>query len=152
MIVVVIPSSFRQLSNPSAIPGEVLHLPKTIHAFVLAQRRYRDSNRPASGDSPRNVATLMLEFSRIKLPTLIAWGDQDLFCSRKDQDVLTTTIKEAKLLIYSGTGHAPHWEGAETICGRFNNLCRKAYALSNQTKYWLALTSNFCGEDQSHWI
>lgn len=53
------------------------------------------------------------EFTRIKLPTLIVWGDQDLFCSRKDQDFLTTAIKGARLLIYSGTGHAPHWEEPE---------------------------------------
>ena len=53
------------------------------------------------------------ESSHIKLPTLIVWGDQDLFCSRTDQGFLTTAIKGAKLLVYSGTGHAPHWEEPE---------------------------------------
>jgi pimeloyl-ACP methyl ester carboxylesterase len=50
------------------------------------------------------------EISRIKLQTLIVWGDQDLFCPRSDQDALVATIKKAQLLTYSGTGHAPHWE------------------------------------------
>lgn len=65
------------------------------------------------------------EFSRIKLPTLIVWGDQDLFCSRKDQDVLTTTIKDAKLLIYSGTGHAPHWEEPERFAADLTTFVSK---------------------------
>lgn len=65
------------------------------------------------------------EFTRIKLPTLIVWGDQDLFCSRKDQDFLATTIKGAKLLIYSGTGHAPHWEEPERFAADLTSFVGK---------------------------
>lgn len=53
------------------------------------------------------------EISRIKTPTLIVWGDQDLFCPREDQDALTEAIAGSKLLIYSGVGHAVHWEEPE---------------------------------------
>lgn len=65
------------------------------------------------------------EISQIKLPTLIVWGDQDLFCSRKDQDYLITAIKGAKLLIYSGTGHAPHWEEPERFAADVTSFVGK---------------------------
>lgn len=65
------------------------------------------------------------EFSRIKLPTLIVWGDQDLFCPRSDQDALTTAIKGAKFLIYAGAGHTPHWEEPERFANDLMAFARK---------------------------
>jgi non-heme chloroperoxidase len=42
--------------------------------------------------------------------TLIMWGDRDELASRAEQDTLTGAIPKARLLIYPGAGHAPHWE------------------------------------------
>jgi non-heme chloroperoxidase len=53
------------------------------------------------------------ELSKIKAPTLIIWGDQDAFCPRSDQTVLSNDIAGSRLLVYPGTGHAVHWEEAE---------------------------------------
>ena len=50
---------------------------------------------------------------RIKVPTLIVWGDRDAFCSRQDQDALTRALVRSKLIVYSETGHALHWEEPE---------------------------------------
>ena len=50
------------------------------------------------------------ELRRITAPTLIMWGDQDVFCSRSDQDVLLQRIPDAQLIVYRGAGHAFHWE------------------------------------------
>jgi pimeloyl-ACP methyl ester carboxylesterase len=50
------------------------------------------------------------ELHKIKAPTLIFWGDQDAFCSRADQDELTSAIAGSRLAVYEGTGHALHWE------------------------------------------
>ena len=50
------------------------------------------------------------ELHKIKAPTLIVWGDHDAFCPRSDQDTLQTTISGSRLVVYSGTGHAVHWE------------------------------------------
>jgi non-heme chloroperoxidase len=47
---------------------------------------------------------------KIAIPTLIIWGDKDLYCLRADQDALLTGITGSKLLVYEGTGHDPHWE------------------------------------------
>ena len=43
-------------------------------------------------------------------PTLIIWGDKDAYCPREDQLLLNKAIRNSKLLVYEGTGHANHWE------------------------------------------
>ena len=53
------------------------------------------------------------ELGKIAAPTLIIWGDQDGFCPRSDQDLLTAAIPNAQLLVYRGAGHDPHWEEPE---------------------------------------
>ena len=49
----------------------------------------------------------------IAAPTLLQWGDQDAFVPRSDQDALLAAIPRARLSIYHGTGHTPHWEEPE---------------------------------------
>ena len=46
----------------------------------------------------------------IAVPSLIIWGDQDAFTGRSEQHLLLNLIPEARLSIYPGIGHAPHWE------------------------------------------
>lgn len=48
--------------------------------------------------------------SRLSVPTLIAWGDQDSYASREHQDRLQSLIPNARLVVYQGAGHAFHWE------------------------------------------
>ncbi len=48
--------------------------------------------------------------SGVGVPTLIAWGDRDVFCLRADQDVLLAALKNSRLVVYEGVGHAVHWE------------------------------------------
>ena len=57
------------------------------------------------------------ELNIIRKPTLIVWGEQDIFCQRESQDNLLKSIKNSRLLIYKGTGHAVHWEEPQ----RFSN-------------------------------
>lgn len=53
------------------------------------------------------------ELSKVEAPTLIIWGDQDSFCPRGDQDALAAAIKDSRLMVYHGAGHAVHWEEPE---------------------------------------
>lgn len=53
------------------------------------------------------------ELGRIAVPTQLIWGDRDQFVSRSDQDALLEAIPRSRLLVYEGTGHAPHWEEPE---------------------------------------
>ena len=46
----------------------------------------------------------------IEAPTLIVWGDQDAYATRREQDVLASSIPGARLLVYEDAGHAMHWE------------------------------------------
>ena len=47
---------------------------------------------------------------RIEAPALILWGDQDTFATRAEQNVLLAALPRARLVVYPGGGHAPHWE------------------------------------------
>jgi non-heme chloroperoxidase len=48
--------------------------------------------------------------SRIKVPTLILWGEKDQILKREDEDVLSTKIAHSTFIAYPETGHALHWE------------------------------------------
>ncbi|HEY8549125.1 MAG TPA: alpha/beta hydrolase [Vicinamibacterales bacterium] len=64
-----------------------------------------------SMDGTANVARLR----NIRVPTLVIWGDRDALFSRAEQEALTATIPDARLLVYRDTGHAPHWEEPERV-------------------------------------
>lgn len=58
---------------------------------------------------PQHVEKL----SRIKARTLLLWGERDSMFSKADQDALLKIIPGARLITYSNTGHALHWECPE---------------------------------------
>jgi len=49
----------------------------------------------------------------IDAPVLIFWGTADMICFKADQENFARNLKNEKLLIYDGTGHALHWEEPE---------------------------------------
>jgi pimeloyl-ACP methyl ester carboxylesterase len=53
------------------------------------------------------------ELSNINKPALILWGDRDIICPENGQKTLANGIKNARLIVYEGTGHALHWEEPE---------------------------------------
>ena len=55
-------------------------------------------------------ANLVAQLNKIECPVLILWGDKDSVCFRNGQDVMASKIRNAKLVIYEGVGHALHWE------------------------------------------
>jgi pimeloyl-ACP methyl ester carboxylesterase len=55
-------------------------------------------------------ATAVERLARIRVPTLLLWGDKDGMLTRADQDGLLAGIKGSKLVVYANTGHALHWE------------------------------------------
>ena len=75
-------------------------------------------------------AEVPTELGRIAAPTLVLWGDRDAFCPRADQDALLAAIPGARLAIYPGTGHCPHWEeprrAAAHIAGLAGEATRRA--------------------------
>lgn len=50
------------------------------------------------------------ELGKIAAPTLVVWGDQDTILSRSDQEAMTASILDARLVVYEGAGHTFYWE------------------------------------------
>ena len=67
----------------------------------------------------REVMTEMLspkaqvELEKIKVPTLILWGDKETVFPRSEQDRLLAALPNARLKVYEDTGHSMHWERPE---------------------------------------
>jgi len=53
------------------------------------------------------------DLKKIRVPTLVEWGEKDSIFSKSDQDILIHMIPNAKLSTYPDTGHALHWERPE---------------------------------------
>ena len=71
------------------------------------------------------------ELTKLKLPTLIVWGDRDAICLRRDQAVLARNIPTSRLVVYSETGHALHWEEPEHFA---DDLVEFALGLDRRVK------------------
>lgn len=48
--------------------------------------------------------------SKIKTPTLVLAGDQDLFVSAADRTAITDALPNAEVIIIPSAGHMAHWE------------------------------------------
>ena len=57
-------------------------------------------------------ADFSTELSKIRVPTLIIWGDQDGL-TRGGQEALKAAIVGSQFVVYPGGGHGPHWEEPE---------------------------------------
>lgn len=53
------------------------------------------------------------ELKKIRVPTLLFWGEKDSIFHREDQETLLKNIPHATLKAYPETGHALHWERPE---------------------------------------
>jgi non-heme chloroperoxidase len=53
----------------------------------------------------------------VRVPTLILGGDRDGVFSRAEQEALARQIPAARSRIFSGVGHALHWEDPEAFAG-----------------------------------
>lgn len=70
------------------------------------------------------------ELGNIRVPTMLLWGDQDALVSRSDQDRLLEAIPKSRLSVYTGIGHAPHWENPTRFAAEIAHF---AYKLSHQS-------------------
>jgi len=53
------------------------------------------------------------ELRAIDAPVLIFWGSKDMICLRTDQENFEKNLRNEKLIVYEGAGHALHWEEPE---------------------------------------
>ncbi len=66
------------------------------------------------------------DLQRIAAPTTIIWGDQDRVpvATREAQSQLVDAIPDARLIIYTGAGHSPHWEQPERFAADLASFVR----------------------------
>lgn len=55
------------------------------------------------------------DLRKIAAPTTLLWGDRDGLSLREDQDALASAIRGARLVVFRGCGHAPHWEAPDAV-------------------------------------
>jgi pimeloyl-ACP methyl ester carboxylesterase len=84
------------------VVGESLKAP--AHVWKAALEPYRSTDFAAA-------------LTKIRVPTLLVWGDRDAFTGRAEQDGLTQSIAGSRLAIYAGAGHSPHWEEPQRFAG-----------------------------------
>ncbi len=51
----------------------------------------------------------------ITAPTLVLWGDKDGIGPREQQALIGAAIPDARLTVYGGLGHSPHWEAPHRV-------------------------------------
>jgi pimeloyl-ACP methyl ester carboxylesterase len=59
---------------------------------------------------------------KIKIPTLIVWGDRENLFLRPEQDILKAKIANSTLKVYAGAGHSPQWEFPEKFAADLNDF------------------------------
>ena len=62
------------------------------------------------------------DLSRVSVPSLIMWGDQDTYALRDSQDRLVSLIPDVQFVVYKGAGHAFHWEDPATFTADFTSF------------------------------
>jgi non-heme chloroperoxidase len=50
------------------------------------------------------------QLPKIRVPTLVLWGEKDTLVTKPETDLLLSKLKNATLKTYPDTGHALHWE------------------------------------------
>jgi pimeloyl-ACP methyl ester carboxylesterase len=70
---------------------------------------------------PQHVEKL----GRLKVKTLLLWGDRDSMFSKADQDALLRIIPGSRLISYADTGHALHWEYPERFARDLSSFMTK---------------------------
>lgn len=81
-----------------AVIKESLNIPARVWREVMAEML-----------SPK----AQVELAKIKVPTLILWGDKETVFPRSEQDLLLAALPNARLKVYEDTGHSMHWERPE---------------------------------------
>lgn len=65
---------------------------------------------------------LSKDLHHIAADTQILWGENDLFCSRAEQDRLCSLLPRATMQAFPGVGHAVHWEEPEGTARALRSL------------------------------
>ena len=94
---------FQQSTLAQAVPAEFLEM-------VVGESLKVPAYVWKAALEPYRTIDFAAALTKIRVPTLLVWGDRDAFTGRAEQDGLTQLIAGSRLAIYTGAGHSPHWE------------------------------------------
>ena len=107
-----VPYELAREFQQSTVAGEVS--PAWMHAMVAESLQL-----PAHVWRAMFAGLLQDDFSaelqRVRVPTLLAWGDRDAYVPRADQEWLLQALPDARSRAYPGVGHALHWEQPQAL-------------------------------------
>jgi non-heme chloroperoxidase len=89
-------------------------LTRSINPFML--QIFIDESRKVPAHVWKGVAggwktaSFLKALESFEKPALLIWGDKDAYCPKEDQLMLAKALRNSKLLIYEGIGHANQWE------------------------------------------
>lgn len=70
--------------------------------------------------------------ARIACPALLVWGDRDLLVPREEQETMLAALRDARLQVLAGSGHAPHWESPATVAALLTRFVAAAAATNRR--------------------
>jgi len=70
--------------------------------------------------------------ARITCATLLIWGECDALVPRSDQETLLAEIRDARLQVLPGSGHAPHWEVPAAVAALLARFVTSAAAAARR--------------------
>jgi non-heme chloroperoxidase len=77
----------------------------------------------------------------VRVPTLVLWGDRDVYVERESQDRLIDLIPDARLAVYEGAGHALHWEDPLRFASDLIQFVAEGTALREHTRVERAIAA-----------
>jgi pimeloyl-ACP methyl ester carboxylesterase len=92
--------------DPTTVPAERIAKLSRFREVTGWEAGFKSFGRQLLSETQLNVADL----AELSMPTLIFWGEEDLFIPLITGERLAATIPNAQLLVYPGCGHIP-WDG-----------------------------------------
>lgn len=62
------------------------------------------------------------DLKKINIPVTIVWGEKETVFGREEQQQLIKGLPNAKLIVYSASGHAPNWDEPEKLAEDINRI------------------------------
>lgn len=84
--------------------------PHGVERWVETEHAARANQVRNSGPPPEMTGLKWEEFEKIRLPTLLATGDADMYMPPSRLREFSTHMPHAETVIFSECGHAPFWE------------------------------------------
>ena len=99
-----------------------------FYKYILRKTDYLKAEKlPYLQETFKNIIKEDLReyFSKIKIPTLIIWGDKDRMTPLKDAYLMKEKIKGSELEIIKNVAHTPHLEKPEILAQKIMNFIKK---------------------------